>query len=138
MVQFLVGFKGEGKTRKLIEMANAEATQTDGSLVFIDDDKRHIHDIHRDIRFVDTGKASLSSCRGLAYFIWGMLTQNADIKHIYVDGLPNIVREELSHEALTKFRTNLEALSEEFHVDITFSMHYDREKLPESIKEVLV
>jgi len=138
MVNFLAGLKGEGKTRKIIDMANAEAKTTDGSLVYIDDDRRHIHDVHRDIRFVDTGKSRLSSCRGLTYFIWGMLTQNSDIKHVYVDGLSNIVREEITGEGLVKFKTALEALSKEYHSQFTVSIHCDRESLPAEIKAVLI
>ena len=138
MVQFLVGLKGEGKTQKIISMANEDAKVTDGNLVYIDDDRRHMHDVHRDIRFVETGKERLSSCNGLSYFIWGMLTQNSDIKHIYVDGLTNIVKEEITNESLVKFKNVLEGLSKEYHSDFTVSVHYERDKLPEEIKSVLV
>ena len=138
MVQFLVGLKGEGKTRQLINMANENVKVTDGNLVFIDDDRRHTQDIHRDIRFVETGKRRLSTCQGLNYFIWGMLTQNSDIKHVYVDGLTNIVREDVGDESLIKFKKKLDALSEEYHVDFTVAMHCDRNTLPAEIKELLV
>jgi len=138
MVHFLAGLKGEGKTRQIISMANENIKVTDGNLVFIDDDIRHSRDVHRDIRFVATGKGRLSSCRGLIYFIWGMLTQNSDIKHVYVDGLTNIVREDVSDESIIKFKKKLDALSEEYHVDFTIAIHCDREKLPAEIKELLV
>ena len=138
MVKFLAGLKGEGKTRQIINMANENAKTTDGNLVFIDDDIRHMHDIHRDIRFVATGKERLSSCRGLTYFIWGMLTQNSDIKHVYVDGLTNIVREDVSNESLMKFKNKLDKFSDEFHVDFTIAMHCDRNSLPEELKAVLI
>ena len=138
MVQFLAGLKGEGKTRIIIDMANENAKSTDGSLVFIDDDSRHIHNINRDIRLVEAGKGRLSSCRGLTYFIWGMLTQNADIQHVYVDGITTIVRDEPSSEDLVKFKKALDKLSSEFNTDITISMHCDRDSLPNEVKEVLL
>ena len=138
MVQFLAGLKGEGKTRKIINMANDNAKVTDGNLVFIDDDRRHIHDIHRDIRFVETGKGRLSSCRGLFYFIWGMLTQNSDIKHVYVDGLTNVVRGEVSNEALLTFKAELDVLCKEHNTSFTIAMHCDTSTLPEEIKAAIV
>ena len=48
MVGFIAGEKGTGKTRKMIEMANENAKVADGSLVFIDDDRRHIFDLKRE------------------------------------------------------------------------------------------
>jgi len=138
MVQFLVGLKGEGKTRQLINMANENVKVTDGNLVFIDDDRRHTQDIHRDIRFVETGKQRISTYQGLNYFIWGMLTQNSDIKHVYIDGLTNLIKEEICNEFLVKFKNRLDRLSDEFHVDFTIAMHRERDGLPEEIKAVLL
>ena len=138
MVQFLAGSKGEGKTQQIIGMANEKVQATDGNLVFIDDDIRHSRDVHRDIRFVATGKGRLSSCQGLTYFIWGMLTQNSDIKHIYVDGLTNIVREEVCDEKLVKFKNKLVKFSEEFNLDFTVTMHSEKDSLPDEIKALVI
>ena len=54
MVKFLVGGKGEGKTKKLIEMANTDVKDAHGHVVYVDDDNRDIYDLHYDVRFVDT------------------------------------------------------------------------------------
>ena len=139
MVQFMAGFKGEGKTRRLIDMANECAKTTDGSLVFIDDDKRHIFDLHREIRFVEATKGILGTYREFVSFLWGILTQNSDIKHIYVDGLTNIVvYGAINNDTLPPLRAQLEKFSEEYNVDFTISMHYDREILPVEIRDILV
>ena len=138
MVRFLAGLKGEGKTRIIVDKANENAKATDGSLVFIDDDSRRMHEIHRDIRLVEAGKGRLSSCRGLTYFIWGMLTQNADIKHVYVDGLNTIVRDEATNDDLIKFKKALDKLNNEFGAGFTVAMHCDRDSLPAEIKEILL
>ena len=137
MVSFMAGLKGEGKTRKLIDTANAEAKVTEGHLVFIDDDKRHIFDLHRDIRFVEAGKRQLSNYREFVGFVMGILSQNSDIKHIYVDGLSNVV-EHVDNEALLKLKARLETIAIVDSVNFTISVNYDRESLPEEIKAVLV
>ena len=136
-VAFMAGQKGEGKTRKIIDMANNEAKTTDGHLVFIDDDKRHIHDLHRDIRFVETGKGLLSNYREFTGFILGVLSQNSDIQHIYVDGLNNIV-ETVDNESLLKLQVRLEAIAKVDDVNFTVSVNYDKNSLPDEIKAALV
>ncbi|MCL2378119.1 MAG: hypothetical protein FWC77_03230 [Defluviitaleaceae bacterium] len=136
-VAFMAGQKGEGKTRKIINMANNEAKTTDGHLVFIDDDKRHIHDIHRDIRFVETGKGLLSNYREFTGFILGILSQNSDIQHIYVDGLNNIV-ETVDNESLLKLQARLTAIAKVDDVSFTVSVNYDKSSLPDDIKAVLI
>jgi len=136
-VRFMAGQKGEGKTRKLKDMVNSEAKTTDGHLVFIDDDRRHIHDIHRDVRFVETGKGLLSNYREFTGFILGILSQNSDIQHIYVDGLNNIV-ETVDNESLLKLQARLETIAKVDDVNFTVSVNYDKDSLPDKIKEALI
>jgi len=142
MVKFLAGLKGEGKTRKLIEMANENVKTTDGHIVYIDDDRRHTRDLHRDIRFVETEKGLLSNYREFIGFILGILSQNNDITHIYVDGLSNIICNicdtEPKAEELVKLLKRLEELSKKESVDFILSLHASQEQLPAELKAVLV
>ncbi|MCL2361012.1 MAG: hypothetical protein FWC73_04255 [Defluviitaleaceae bacterium] len=136
-VWFMAGLKGEGKTRKLIDMANNEAKTTDGHLVFIDDDKRHIHDVHRDIRFVETGKGFFYNHREFTGFLLGIISQNSDIQHIYVDGINNII-ESVDIESLLKLQARLESIAKLDDVSFTISVNWDKKSLPDEIKAVLV
>jgi len=136
-VWFMAGLKGEGKTRKLIEMVNNEAKTTDGHLVFIDDDRRHIHDLHRDIRFVETGKNFFYNHREFAGFILGIISQNSDIQHIYVDGINNII-ETVDVESLLKLQARLETIAKLDDVSFTISVNWDKKSLPDEIKAALV
>ena len=139
MVQFMAGMKGEGKTRKLIDLANQDAKVTDGHLVYIDDDKRHIFDLHRDIRFVEAGKGELANYREFIGFVLGILSQNSDIKHIYVDGLNNILaKDAVTNEALLKLKNRLDSLAKTDQVGFTISVHCDPDGLPEEIKAALI
>ncbi|MCL2839364.1 MAG: hypothetical protein FWE05_01210 [Defluviitaleaceae bacterium] len=139
MVQFMAGLKGEGKSRKIIEMANQDATVTDGHLVFIDDDKRNIHGLHRDIRFVELGKGELASYREFVGFVMGILSQNSDIKHIYVDGLTGILKkDDIDNDALVKMKARLDGISKVEHVDFTISIHCEVDSLPEEIKTACI
>jgi len=137
MIQFLAGVKGVGKTKKLIGMANEAVKTTDGHIVFIDDDKRHIYDLHYDIRFVNTAGYPLTDCGVFVGFICGVLSQNSDITEIYIDGLTNVVAK-VDHDSLAALSENLEILSKENHVDFIISINWEVDNLPEKIKTFLI
>ncbi|MCL2203604.1 MAG: hypothetical protein FWB88_07665 [Defluviitaleaceae bacterium] len=137
MIKFMAGQKGQGKTRKLIDMANEALKQADGHLVYIDDDRRHTREIDRDIRFVEAGKGVLSNYREFVGFIMGILSQNADIEHIYVDGLSNIIKT-LDNESLQKLAKKLDAIAQRDEVAFTISINYEPDTLPEDIRALLM
>ena len=137
MIQFLAGRKGEGKTKRLIQMANDAVKTTDGHVVFIDDDKRHIYDLHYDIRFVETGEFPLSNYREFIGFICGILSQNNDITEIFVDGLKNIVKT-VENDDLVKLIKKLETLSANNSVDFIISINCDPATSPEEMRNLMI
>ena len=137
MVQFLAGGKGEGKTKRLIDLANTGVKTTDGHLVFIDDDNRHLYDLNHAIRFVETKHYPLYGYRDFIGFICGILSQDSDIKCIYVDGLTNIIKI-MDDESLVKLMTRLETLSAREEVDFVISMNCKADELPDEVKKLLV
>jgi len=137
MIQFLAGPKGAGKTKRLLSMVNASVRTTDGDLVYIDDDNRHIYDLHYDIRFVETGGYPLTDCDVFIGFICGVLSQNSDIKEIYVDGLTNIIGA-VDNESLSDMTDKLGVLSKENSVDFIISVNWDEDKLPDGVKALVI
>jgi len=137
MIRLLAGGKGEGKTKKLIDMANASVKTTDGHIVFIDDDRRHIYDLHYDIRFVETVDYPLSNYRELIGFICGILSQDNDIVEIYLDGLTNLIKN-FDFDALQKLRVKLDRLTETHGVQFVISLNCNPDELPEDIKPLMV
>ena len=137
MIRFLAGEKGLGKTKKLIEMANNSAKTTDGDLVFIENDRRHIYDLHYNIRFVETNGFPLSNYREFVGFLCGILSQNNDIKEIFVDGLNKIIKT-LDNDGLDKLVPKLEKLSSEHEVDFIISINCQVADLPEAVKPLLI
>lgn len=137
MIQILVGEKGQGKTKKLIEMANEASKTIDGNVVFIDDDSRHIYDLHYGIRFVETSKCKICNYEVLVGFIYGILSQNGDIEKIFIDSLGNIVAS-LPDEDVVNLCEILDRISEEYSVD--FILIYSRpvNTISEDIKKYIV
>lgn len=129
MVQILAGAKGEGKTKKLLAMANEAGKVSDGHVVFIDDDKRHMYDLHYNIRFVETSGFSMEDQAVLFGFICGILSQDGDIEKVFIDGLNNIVKG-MAGDEYVKFVKNLEKLSADENVDFVMIISGDKAGLP--------
>lgn len=142
MVNFLAGAKGDGKSRKIIEMANANVKVTDGHLVFITHNRKHMHDLHRDVRFVETEKRLLANYREFIGFVLGILSQNSDITHIYVDGINSIIcnidEVEPTGEDLAKLKKRLDELSKKEDVGFSLTLHCNKSNVPEEIKAALI
>lgn len=136
MIKIIAGEKGEGKTKKLIEMANEAAKTAKGHVVFIDDDNRHMYDLHYNIRFVKTNY-KMDDQRILFGFICGILSQDSDIEQIYIDGLHNIVTN-LTAEGISDFVTELEGISASENVDFNLIISGKTDALPENAKKYVL
>ncbi|MCL2575677.1 MAG: hypothetical protein FWE33_04515 [Defluviitaleaceae bacterium] len=137
MIKLLAGPRGGGKTRKLIELANEHLATTDGYIVYVDDCKRNMHEIHRSIRLVDTSEYPLSNYREFVAFVYGMVSQNADIKEIFIDGLCGII-EDLPNDDLSCVMAALSKVSEVEEVEFFITLNSDIETLPQDVKVLVV
>ncbi len=136
MIRLLASAKGEGKTKRLINMANESAKVTKGHLVYIENDKRHIYDLHYDIRFIETKDYPISNSDELFGFLCGILSQDRDIQTIYIDGILKIVS--ISDDELEKFMDNLNKLCEAFDVDFIVGINKKDNELSDNLKGYLV
>lgn len=137
MIQILAGEKGQGKTKKLIEMANEASKTIDGNVVFIDDDSRHMYDLHYGIRFVETSKYKICDFKVLIGFIYGILSQNGDIQKIFIDGLGNIIAS-IPDEDVVNLCEILGRISKEYNVDFTLIYSKPMSSVSEKIKEYVI
>ncbi len=136
MIQLLVGKKGSGKTKTLIENVNSSASVADGNIVFISNDtKRHIYDISHKVRMVDTSEFQIKYFASFYGFLCGLISQDYDISTIYIDSLTKICSDEISF--IEKFMDSLEKLSADFNVSFFITVSKDMEELPESIKKYI-
>ena len=137
MVQILAGEKGEGKTKKLIAMANEAGKSANGSVVFVDDDNSRMYDLHYSVRFVDTPKFIMEDPQVFRGFVCGVLSQNSDIEKIYIDGLNHIV-DKVSDADFVKFIEELEKTSAEAETDMIMIISRKQDLLPAEVQKYLV
>ena len=136
MIQILAGEKGQGKTKRLIAMANEASKTIDGNVVFIDDDNRHMYDLHYGIRFVETSHYNICDYEVFIGFIYGILSQNGDIQKIFVDGLNNII-ESLNSDDFENLCGILDRISNSYNVDFTLIYSAPLSAVPDQVRKYI-
>ena len=137
MVKILAGEKGEGKTKRMIDMANAAGKEAKGNIVFVDDDNSHMYDLHYSVRFVETPKFIMEDPQVFRGFVCGILSQNSDIETIYIDGLNHIV-DRISDADFTAFIQELDKTSKEAEMDMVMIISRKTDALPAEVQQYLI
>ena len=136
MIELIYGKKGSGKTKRLLGMVNAEVETAKGDVVFIDDDKRYMYDVKREIRFVDTSEYGIEGVDRLYGLICGMLAQNFDITAIYIDAFLKIIGKK--PEELEEFMDGIKKLHKDTGCKFIFIVSADEKEAPAFLKEYIV
>ena len=139
MIQVILGSKGSGKTKRLIDITNEALKVEHGNVVFIDDDKRYMYDLRHEIRFVDASEypaADKGSADAFLAFICGMLAVNFDITMVSIDAFKKLIKDDLS--TTKEFFKGLEKLSEDHHCNFVISISAPAEEVPDFIRAYAV
>lgn len=136
MVQFILGVKGSGKTKKMLDMANEAVVSSSGSVVYIDRNSRHMHDLNRNIRLIETGDFQLENLKSFYGFLCGVISQNFDIEKVFIDGQKIISNAQ--DDCLEAFIDNLKKLHEKFEVNFIVSCSRSIEGIPDFLKEYMI
>lgn len=136
MVSIMASDKGTGKTKKIIEMANEKLKSCSGHIIFIDDDKRHMLDINHDIRFMSMDEYPIKKEDEFISFLHGMISNNYDIKTIYIDGLMKVA--DIKAEDIPSFVTKLERIGDKYDVEIITTLSIKETNIPEAVTKFLM
>lgn len=136
MIKLLVGKKGSGKTKVLLEKVNERAGSADGNVVFISNDTgKNMYDIKSNVRMADTSEFEITSWEEFVGFIFGIISGNFDITDIFVDGTLRIVNH--SEEGFEGFLKDIEKAADKFNINFVFSVSMDAETAPEYVKKYI-
>jgi ABC-type uncharacterized transport system ATPase subunit len=136
MITLILGRKGSGKTKRLIDMCNAATAESKGSVVFIEKDSSLTYDISRQARLAVAEDYQISGYDAFYGFIAGMCASNYDITDIFVDSTIKIGGD--NREELATFIERLGALSKKADTNVVLSVSADKEDIPERIAEFAV
>ena len=132
MVRLLIGHKGSGKTKKMVELANSSLENVNGSVVFINKNTRLTTDLKYSIRVVCMDDyAAIVNVDEFIGFLYGVVSQDHDIETIYIDSILKYA--DINIESLQGFLERLGEISKQHEVDFVVSISADGEELGEYI-----
>ena len=99
MIKIIYGPKGTGKTKIIIDEANAKVASAKGHLIFVTNTKRYMYDLHRDIRVIDTTDYMIAGEDALCGFIKGVVAANNDNEYLFIDGAARIAGKDYNFDA---------------------------------------
>ncbi len=132
MIRVILGEKGTGKTKMLLDSVHAAVESEKGNVVFINNGSQHITDVSHKIRLVDTSEFSVSTYDEFYGMVCGILAQNFDVSYIFVDSITKIASgDNASLEAMLE---KLQALCQRFEVQIAMTISMSAADASDKIK----
>ena len=123
MVQIIAGKKGKGKTKHLLDMANAAIKGANGTVVYLDKSAQHMYELNNKIRLINVNEFPLTNSDGFLGFICGIISQDSFLKLSCLEGA------DISDTYMT-----LKNIGEKYHITFVLSISMDAAELPECAK----
>lgn len=136
MVQLIVGKKGKGKTKQLLDKVNSEVKEISGNIVYLDKSTKHMYELNNKVRLIDVSQCYIKNCDEFIGFVCGIISQDHDLQQMYFDSFLKIAC--LEESDISTAVERLEKISAESKVDFILSVSQDKEELSESLKEKVI
>ena len=135
MVRVIMGVKGTGKTKQMIELINSVVHSENGNVVCIEKGPKLTYDIHYKIRLVESSQYDMSTFDFMRGFISGLYAGNYDITHIFIDSLTKIVGVEPTDPSVENFLDWLNSFAEKNNLKFTVTISGDADLASEGVKK---
>lgn len=128
MVKLLVGHKGTGKTKQMIDLANDQVEKSNGSVIFINKNSRLMYDLKYRIRVVCMEEYEhITNSDEYIGFIYGIISSDHDIETIFIDSI--LKHADFSLGDLPEFLTRLKKISKNYGMDFVVSLSAEKEEM---------
>lgn len=134
MVELIVGNKGKGKTKHLLDKVNAQVQDAAGSIVYLDKSTKHMYEVNNRVRLIDVSAFGIGSSDEFIGFVKGIISQDHDLQQMYLDSFLTIAQVQDIADVIAK----LEAIGEEYHVDFVLSVGENEEDLPADLRSKII
>ncbi|WP_071026937.1 hypothetical protein [Peptoniphilus raoultii] len=138
MIKYILGAKGSGKTRWLIEKANEDMEKGDGNIAFVEVDDDHIFSLDYNVRLINATNYRLNNIESFYGFICGLLAMDYDLHKIYIDGIYKVLKlniEDLEY-VLSKLSKIPDIEDKEIYINVDYLMEDMTETLAKCAFEV--
>ncbi len=134
MVQLIVGRKGKGKTKHLLDKVNSEIKDIAGNIVYLDKSTKHMYELNNKVRLIDVSQYMIENSGEFIGFVCGIISQDHDLQQMYFDSFLKISVLDGQDKNINDVIEKLDKLSEMFKVDFILSVSLDESELPENLK----
>lgn len=136
MVQLIVGNKGKGKTKHLLDKVNSQVLDATGNIVYIDKNTKHMYELNNKVRLIDVSDYMVTTSEEFIGFLCGIISQDHDLQMMFLDNFLSISY--LDGKDMTPVVDKIEKLGENFGIDFVLSVGVNAEELPEALKEKVI
>ena len=133
MLKIIYSKRGTGKTKMMIDNANADVGNVKGDIVFLDKDNHCMLDLKHDIRYFNAQEFGKLTKEYFLGFFGGVLASDYDIEKIYIDGIPSL----FNHDELECVIEKVSALAKQNNIEVIMSVSGGKKEMPEYIEEYL-
>lgn len=135
MLKLIIGVKGTGKTKALINLVNTAADSSNGDVVCIEKGVKLRYDVKYRVRLIDTEEYFVSDAQALYGFVAGIFASNHDVTDLFIDSALKICNND--EAAFDKFVDEVAALANKLGVKITMTSSIPVEDASETVKKYL-
>lgn len=135
MVKLIIGIKGTGKTKTLIQMVETALASTGGNVVVLEKGEHLRFDIKYQARLVNTDEYYITDAQSLYGFIAGILASNHDVTDLFIDSTLKICNQDIS--AFEKLVEELDLLTVKKDVKIVMTASMPEENASDLIKKYI-
>ena len=132
MLKLIIGVKGTGKTKALINMVNTAVENSKGNVVCIEKGVKLRYDIKPTARLIDTEEFAIRDAHALYGFVAGILASNHDVTDLFVDGTLKICQKD--YVAFDNLLNELASLLEKININLTMTVSMPVEEASETVK----
>ena len=136
MVQLIVGKKGKGKTKQLLDKVNGAIKAAEGNIVYLDKSSKHMYELNNKIRLIDVSGYPIKNADEFIGFVCGIVSQDHDLQEMYLDSF--LKNAKLEGQDVTNALEQLSAVGEKFNVKFVVSMSLDKEEVPASLQDRII
>lgn len=135
MIQLIIGEKGKGKTKVLLDRANEDVLKASGNFVYLDKSTKHMFELNNKVRLIDVSSYSISNSDEFIGFLSGIISQDHDLEKMYFDNFLSIACCPDNFEAVLE---KIEKISNSFKVDFVISMSKTENELSDGWKNCVI
>ncbi len=132
MVQLIVGEKGKGKTKHLLDKVNTEIKSISGNIVYLDKSSQHMYELNNKVRLINVSDYFIDNLSEFLGFVSGIISQDHDLQQMYFDSFLAISKCDLSE--LDSSIKKLDKISEKYGTDFVLSVSANESALSDFAK----